>query len=358
MRTLDIAHQRLHNQGLSSQDLKKPGEVVKWLGAVQAQDYYGAKWALGQRTKSLTDGDVEKAFSDGQILRTHVMRPTWHFVTPADIRWLLRLTAPRVNVACSHYYRKLELDESVFRRSNKALARALQGGKHLTRETLRTVIQRAGIASDDLLRSTYLILRAELDGLICSGPRIGKQFTYGLLDERVPQGKALGNDEALAELTRRYFTSHGPATASDFIWWSGLTATDVKKGLEIVKRDLVKEVVDSKTFWLSSSTTTMKRASRDVFLLPGFDEYLIAYADRSAVIDPKYSKRPTRENFVFNSIIVWDGRLVGTWNRKIEKTSVTITLSPLAPFSKTQTLAIAEAARRYGEFLGMPTVVR
>ncbi|HYJ84557.1 MAG TPA: crosslink repair DNA glycosylase YcaQ family protein, partial [Pyrinomonadaceae bacterium] len=152
MTKLDIAHQRLHNQGLSSHGFKKPGEIVKWLGAVQAQDYHGAKWALGQRTKSLTDGEIEKAFTDGQIVRTHVMRPTWHFVTPADIRWLLKLTAPRVNAACSYYYRKLELDDAVFRRSNKALAKALQGGRHLTREALRTVIQRAGIGNDDLLR--------------------------------------------------------------------------------------------------------------------------------------------------------------------------------------------------------------
>lgn len=358
MTRLDIAHQRLHNQRLSSQGFKKPADVVKWLGAVQAQDYYGAKWALGQRTKGLTDDDVEKEFADGQILRTHVMRPTWHFVTPADIRWLLRLTAPRVNVACSYYYRKLELDDAVFRRSNKVLAGALQGGKHLTREALRKAIQRAGIGNDDLLRSSHMLLRAELDGLICSGPRIGKQFTYALLDERAPQGIDLTPDEAIAELTRRYFTSHGPATSSDFTWWSGLAATDVKKGLEIVKRDLIKEVIDGQTYWLPSSTPTIKRVSKAAFLLPGFDEYLIAYKDRSAAIDQDDDNRSGRENFVFNSIIVWDGKIIGSWNRKIEKTSVAITLSPLAPFSKTQTRAIAEAARRYGEFLGMAYVVR
>ena len=353
MTSLDIAHQRLHNQRLSSHGFKKPGDVVKWLGAVQAQDYHGAKWALGQRTKRLTDDDVEKAFTDGQILRTHVMRPTWHFVTPADIRWLLRLTAPRVNVACSYYYRKLELDAAVFRRSNKALARALEGGKHLTREALRTVIQRAGIGSVDLLRFNHILVRAELDGLICSGPRHGKQFTYALLDERVPQGKDLAPDEALAELTRRYFTSHGPATAADFTWWSGLTATDVKRGLEIVKRSLVKEGIDGKTYWLASSTPTLKPASSVAYLLPAFDEYLVAYKDRSAANDPEYTGNP-----IFNSTIVWDGKIVGSWNRKIERDSVTVTLNLFPRLTKTATLAIAEAARRYGEFLGMATILR
>jgi hypothetical protein len=358
MTTLDIAHQRLNNQRLSSSEFKKPAEVVKWLGAVQAQDYYAAKWALGQRMPNATDDAIEEAFANGEILRTHIMRPTWHFVAPADIRWLLRLTAPRVNAANTYYYRKLELGPAVFKLSNKALAKALRDGKHLTRDALRTVVQRANIASNDSLRFNYMLIRAELDGLICSGPRKGKQFTYALLDERAPHGKALTLDEALAELTRRYFTSHGPATASDFMWWSGLAASDVKKGLEMVKRQLAKEVIDGKTYWLSWSTRAAKRPSRVAYLLPAYDEYLVAYKDRSAVIDPKESKRSPRDNVLFDSTIVWDGRIVGRWKRQIEKSSVSITLSPFAPFSKTETQAIADAARRYGEFLKLTPVLR
>jgi hypothetical protein len=154
MTSLDIARQRLHNQRLSSPDFKKPREAVTWLGAVQAQDYYSAKWVLGQRMQDATDNDIEKDFASGEILRTHVMRPTWHFVTPVDIRCLLKLTAPRVNAANSYYYRKLELDDAVFRRCNKALGRALRGGKHLTREALRTVIKRAGIPAMTYCAST------------------------------------------------------------------------------------------------------------------------------------------------------------------------------------------------------------
>jgi hypothetical protein len=217
MTHLEIAHQRLHNQLISRQTFEKAGDVVGWLGAVQAQDYAAAKWAVGQRVQEATDVAIDRAFADGAILRTHVMRPTWHFVTPADIRWMLQLTAPRVNALNASYYRQRALDDDIFKRSNAILAKALQGGKQLTRTELASVLQQAGIATGDLLRLTYLMIRAELDGVLCSGARRGKQFTYALLDEQAPQAKSLERDEALAELTRRYFTSHGPATLQDFV---------------------------------------------------------------------------------------------------------------------------------------------
>jgi len=210
MKAMDIAHERLQNQHLASPQLTKPGEVVQWLGAVQAQDFYGAKWALGLRMKNATDEAIEKAFARGEILRTHVMRPTWHFVAAADIRWLLQLTAPRVNSRNAYYYRKLELDDAVFKRSNKALAKALSGGRQLTREVLRTAVQKAGVPCDDLLRFIHILLRAELDGVICGGARKGKQFTCALLDDRAPETKRRTREDALAELTRRYFTRYSP----------------------------------------------------------------------------------------------------------------------------------------------------
>jgi Winged helix DNA-binding domain len=358
MKSFDIANQRLHNQRLASPGFKKPRDVVKWLGAIQAQDYYGAKWAIGQRTQSATDDDIETAFASGEILRTHVMRPTWHFVTPTDIRWLLKLTAARVNAANSSYYRKLELDDAVFDRSNKAIARALQGGKHLTRDALRTVVNRAGIGGEDLLRFNYMLIRAELDGLICSGPRNRKQFTYALLDERVPQTKTLSRDEALAELTRRYFASRGPATSSDFAWGSGLTASEVRQGLELVKHHFVTEVIEGKTYWLPSSGLSVAPALRGAYLLSAYDEYLIAYKNRSAAIDPSHSNRSIKDNAIFGPTIVWNGRVVGCWNRKIDKSSVTITVNPLARFSKTATRGINDAVHRYGQFLKMPAALR
>jgi hypothetical protein len=344
---------RLHNQRLSSADFTRPDAVVKWLGAIQAQDYAGAKWAIGQRMKAATDAVIETACIEGTILRTHVLRPTWHFVAPTDIRWMLKLTAPRVNARMAPYYRKAELDDAVFRRSHKALARALRGGRHLTRDALRRAVQRAGMATDGL-RFLFMLLRAELDGVICSGGRDGKQVTYALLDERVPAGKDLTRDEALAEITRRYFVSHGPATVQDFVWWSGLTTKDAKTGLDMVRRRLVQDTINGRTYWLSASMHPGRRAPRRAHLLPTFDEYLIAYRDRSAAFDPARDKSRNAE---FNSMIAWDGRIVGTWKRTLERNTVIVTLSPFAALRNPASRAVTEAAQRYGAFLGLKVVV-
>src|SRR6266568_1504898 len=267
MTHVDIAQQRLYNQLITRQTFEKAGDVVRWLCAVQAQDYAAAKWALGLRMQNSTDEIIEQAFAVGAILRTHVMRPTWHFVSPADIRWLLALTAPRVNAGNASWYRRLELDDALFIRSNAVLAKALQGGKQLTRAELVSVLQRAGIATDELQRFSYIIMRAELDGIVCSGARRGRQFTYALLDERAPQARMLDRDEALAELTMRYFTSRGPATLQDFVWWSGLTVADARTGLEMVTSQLMHDVVDGQKYWFSSSTSPTNDLSQTVYLL-------------------------------------------------------------------------------------------
>ncbi len=198
---------------------------------------------------------IEKAVSDGTILRTHVMRPTWHFVTPADIRWMLALTAPRVLAAIAYYDRVLELNGADFIKSNAVITKALQGGKQLTRAELASELQQAGFAIDNSQRIGHIIMHAELDGIICSGARRGKQFTYALLDERAPQSRTLDRDEALAELARRYFGSHGPAALQDFVWWSGLTTADARAALEMVTSQLMCEIVDGQTYWFSSSAT-------------------------------------------------------------------------------------------------------
>ncbi len=354
MPTFNIAHLRLHNQRLSESELKKPADVVKWFGAVQAQDYLGAKWALGLRAQAASDERIERAFADGEILRTHVMRPTWHFVAPDDIRWLLKLTSPRVNAASAYYYRKYQLDNEVFARSNRALESALRGGKQLTRDELRTAVDRSGVASNDSIRFSHILLRAELDGVICSGARKGKQFTYALLDERVPGIKAKSRDEALAELTRRYFTSHGPATLQDFTWWSGLTTADARSAVEMVQHHLAKAKIDGKTYWLPSKMRAIKRVGRVACLLPTYDEYLIAYKDRSAALN---GKQAIPGNVVFSSAIVIGGRVVGSWKRSFQKEAVIITLSPFSPLTKAETLAVTEAAHRYGSFLGLTAVL-
>jgi Winged helix DNA-binding domain len=351
MTNLDIAHQRLHNQLISQRTFEKPGDVVEWLGAVQAQDYAAAKWAVGLRLQGTTDDDIEQAFAGGAILRTHLMRPTWHFVSPADIRWMLALTAPRINAANAYHYRRLELDDAIFTRSNAALANALQGGKQLTRPELVSMLKLAGITTGDLLRFAYIMMRAELDGIVCSGARRGKQFTYTLLDERAPQARTLDRDEALAEFARRYFTSHGPATLQDFVWWSGLTVADARAGLEMVTPQLMHEVINGQAYWFSMSTPPAKDLSQTIYLLPNFDEYTVGYTDRSAVIDVSdATKFDTRGN-VLNPTIVMDGRVVGTWKRTLKKDAVIITPNLFAPLNEAETRAFAAAANRYGAFL-------
>ena len=337
-----IVPERLHNQKLSSPGCKQAVDVVRWLGAVQAQDFPAAKWALALRMRAATDATIEQAYNEGQILRTHLMRPTWHFVAPDDIRWLLELTAPRVNAKAGPYYRKYELDTAVFKRTNKVLTKALQGGKHLTRAELRTVLNKSGVAADDLVRLAHIMLRAELDGVVCSGPRKGKQFTYALIDERVAAAKTLKRDEALAKLTKRYFTSHGPATLQDFVWWSGLTVSDARRGVELIERDLRNELLNDKAYWLPSAKPSTSLYS--AHLLPAYDEYSVAYKHREAVV----GLGPT---------VIVDGKAAGTWKSSTDKQSVTVTVTPSRALKKSETLAIVKAAERYAAFIGLPAHV-
>lgn len=355
---MDIAHHRLHNQRIAGEPFEKPEEAVNWLVAVQAQDYPAAQWALGLRSRDARDSDIEKAFTDGIILRTHVMRPTWHFVMPADIRWLLALTAPRVNALNAHYYRKLELDDALLARSGDLIAKALQGGKQLTRTELGAMLGQAGIDTQDNLRLTYIVMHAELAGIICSGARRGKQFTYALLDERAPGARTLERDEALAELTLRYFTGHAPATLKDYVWWSGLATADAKAGLEMVKSQLIEEVVDGQTYWLAESAPFVRDPSPTAYLLPNFDEYSVGYADRSALYDTSLAETPTlHANIVLGNTILMNGQIVGAWKRTFSKGSVVISAQTFTKLTEAESQAFATAAHRYGAFLGMPVIL-
>jgi len=348
MTNLDIAHQRLYNQHIAMTNFEKPEDVVRWMGAVQAQDYLGALWAVGLRMRNAVAVDIERAMADGVIVRTHPMRGTWHFVTAEDIRWLLTLMAPGRIASNALWYHRLELDDATFAKSNAVFAQTLEGGKQLTRQELAAALGQAGISTEGL-RLTFLLHRAELEGVIGSGARRGKQFTFALLDELVPVSKTLERDEALAELARRYFTSHGPATLQDFVWWSGLIAADARAGLEMVKSEFIQEVIDRRAYWLSPSTITAKVASPTAYLLPPFDEYTVAYKDRSAILDPldtqqaKYALGPT---------IAVNGQIVGTWNRTFKKDAVAITTSPFTSLSEAENQAIAAAIERYSRFVG------
>src|SRR5690348_9775195 len=349
MTPADIGLRRLAQQRLISQRFATPAEVVSWLGAVQSQEYLGAIWSLGMRMGGATDNVIERAFTEGTILRTHVMRPTWHFVAPADIRWLLELTAPRIKATMAYYDRQLGLDDALYARCNEIITRALEGGKHLTRAELGKALAEAGIEVEGQ-RLAHVILHAELDAVVCSGPRRGKQFTYALLAERAPTAKTLGRDEALAELTRRYFTSHGPATARDFAWWSGLTMADVRAGLKMVGADLIHEEIAGQTYWFPASLSPVVESSEVAFLLPTYDELLVGYTGFGAALT---GGRGNGERTTFSATIVIGGQVIGNWRRTIVNGAGVVELAPFAPLTASEHEAVLAAASRFGAFLGM-----
>lgn len=344
-----IAERRLLNQGITGAGRRRPADVVAWSGAVQSQEYEAAKWGLGLRMRNAAlDRQVEKAFERGEILRTHVMRPTWHFVTPHDILWLLDLTAPRVYQRLATYERQMELDGRTFARGTAVIERALAEGAHLTRQELSERLQRSRIRLTGI-RLALVVMHAELDGVICSGPRRGKQFTYALVSERAPNAKRLDRDEALAELSLRYFRSHGPATIRDFVWWSGLTTTDAKRGLDMIKAP--REEVDGRIYWTLDSTARAVRNHR-VHLLPIYDEYIVAHRDRKAVPHgPGVIKKPDKA-VIFQHAVIVDGHVAGTWRTAGNTTARSVDVTPFRRLTALERRGLAEAIGRYQHFRG------
>lgn len=355
-----IADRRLHNQHISQAAFERPADVVAWMGAVQAQDYTGALWAVALRTVGATAAEVEQAIADRAIIRTWPMRNTLHFVAAADIRWMLELLAGRVIANSEVRARWLEVDDRVLARSRGLVVRALEGGKQLRRDVMYRHLEAARIPTAGG-RGLYILSRLSLEGLLCFGARDGKQPSFALLDEWVPQARTVARDEAMAELARRYFTSHGPATLPDFIWWSGLRAADARAALEMAKPHLVQEVIDGQTYWLAPSMaangTVAGLASPTVYLLPSYDEYTVAYKDRTAVLDPVYAKQASTGNGIFYPTLVLDGQVVGTWRRALKKETVTIMLNPFERINRAEKRALAAAADRYAKFLGTPVVL-
>jgi hypothetical protein len=351
----DIANWRLHNLRLEGAPLPAPEAVVGWLGAVQSQDFGPAKWSVAQRTPGAGDAAVDRAVAEGAILRTHVLRPTWHFVAAADIRWLLELTAPRVHALNAYYYRQLGLDDEAFRRSSAVLVGALEGGAQLTRRQLAATLEGAGIGLGGF-RLAYLLMNAELQGIVCSGAPRGKQQTYALVEQRAPQAASLPDEQALAELTVRYFTSHGPATVKDFGWWSSLTAADIRQGLELAGSRLQREVVDGVDYWFAGSPPPTTPASPQVHLLQGYDEYIVGYSQSRSLLNLA-GRTLMQTRPVFNGVAILDGQLAGHWKRTVGRDTVAFAVALYEPFDDAQTKALQAAADRHGEFLGLAATV-
>jgi hypothetical protein len=348
-----LAHQRLRQLRLAGDPLATPREVIGWLGAMQAQEYYGAAWSLAMRVRGATAATIDRAFDAGEILRTHMMRPTWHFATPADLRWLLELTAPRILAGNAYRNRQLELDDATYSRSDALIAEALYGGRYLTRPELGTMLEASGVSVAGQ-RMPYLLMHAELVGLICSGPQRGKQFSYALLAERVPPAPRKTREEALAELVRRYFTSHGPATAHDFAWWSGLTVADARAGLADVGAELAHELIEGKTYHYATALPRAAAPAPAAYLMPTYDEFLVGYGSFGAAREGSRSGTGTRAPLIFQATVVYNGEVIGTWQRTLRKRDVRIEVAPFAPLGGAETAAVSAAAERYAAFHGVP----
>jgi len=365
----DVTRRRLRNLVLTGPGVASPEEAVGRLGAVQAQDYGPAKWSVAQRTASACDADLERAIATGSILRTHVLRPTWHFVLPEDIRWLLAATAPRVLARTAPRYRSLGLDAATLARSRKLLARALRGGNELTRREIGALLAAAGVDVQGQ-RLPHLLSDAELHAVICSGPRHGKQHSYALLDERVPQTRDVDRDEALGMLAGRYFTSHGPASVKDFAAWASLTMADVRVAVDAAQPALVSEDFDGLTLWSDPQEPEPWRASPTgpaqapgaatnagepptVRLLQAYDEYVMGYSETRHLISGGTPLKPTPVRPNMHQTVIRDGRLAGYWTRSFRRESVAIEVALLEPLHEGQLQALLAEADRFAAFHGM-----
>jgi hypothetical protein len=357
MKETPIAALRLVNQHLAGTRLKTAKDLVEWMGAVQAQDYPMAKWALGIRLPDATDETVQLALDRGEILRTHVLRPTWHLVAAADIGWMLTLTAPHVRSLLTSHLRALELTEKTIAHSQRVMESALAGGRHLTRTELVGELRQANLPADPS-RIVCLMMRAELDGVVCSGRTSGKEQTYALLAERVPPTEALPREEGLARLARRYFASHGPATVHDFAWWSGLPAGDARKGVALLGPEFVSRTVEAQTYWLPGAFAGPGAVGETVFLLPAFDEFLISYKDRTASLAAQSRAGVITSNGIFRPVVLVNGQVAGTWKRTVKKGALRVETELFGPAGPPTREQIENAAAGLGRFLDAPVGIK
>ncbi len=350
MTNQDILAIRLNNQNLQDKKIKSVPETVKWLGAVQSQDFPGAKWALSQRLNFISNEDLEKEFNAGNFLRTHVLRPTWHFVHKDDIYWMLELTGQKVKRMMGTYNKALGLDEEIFTKSTKLISQILKDGNYLNRNEIAKFLTENGIKwSGNGL--SHILMWGELDGVICSGPIINKKQTHALLSERA-KIVSLKREEAIKKLTQIYFRSHGPAQIKDFSWWSGLNMSEIKSGIENNKSEIRFEEVDSKTYYFFESK--VKTIGPEIYLLPNYDEYTIAYTDRQILFENvDHAKLDERQNALFNNAVIIDGKVGGLWRRNLKSKQVLIELRMFKKMSPSENSQLRLALEQYAKFLNL-----
>ncbi len=341
-----IALARIQSQKLADGSEMSPKELTSWFGAIQAQDFSMNRFAISVRT-SLNDAAVLAAFDSGEIIRTHVLRPTWHLASKEDIGWMLELSAPYIKKLMASMNKSLNLAESIYQKCNDHLSDLL-AGKHLTREEIYAELNILGIETGNM-RGLHILMNAELDRVICSGKMIGSKPTYALFSERVGKFASRSTDEALADLATRYFRSHGPATVKDFIWWSGLPAALGKKAVSIIESKMQSRNMDLETYHAFSFDDLAP--SGTILLLPAFDEYLIAYKNRSSAIETLFATKAFTRNGIFNPCIIWNGQVIGIWKRSIKKDDVIIEYEYFYPVDASIKKAVRLKAEEYASFV-------
>jgi hypothetical protein len=347
---------RLHRGGLVGAPWPDPGDAVRRLGASQAQDFGPAIWSIGQRLPAATEPELLAWFDAGHVLRTHVLRPTWHFVLPSEIRWLLQLTGPRVHAFNAYHYRQTGLDDADLQPCHELIGTALAGGRSLTRAELASVLAGGGIAATGT-RLSYVLMHAELEQLICSGPRRGKQQTYALLAEQAPRAVELPRDEALAELTRRYF-ARGPASAKDFSWWSSLTMAEIRRGIQILGDELDSRAVDGIMFYWHGALEPPPALPRGaVHLLQAYDECVGSYSETRGLWDPAGYDQRRRQRTTYVGLLLRDARIAGFWKRTIKRSDVIVDVQLCEPFDVAAIRSLRAAVEEHGRFLGREGVL-
>jgi hypothetical protein len=352
----EISNTRLVSQMIAAPELKSVKDIVSWMGVIQAQDYSMAKWAIGVRMSDPSEKRIESSLDKGEILRIHVLRPTWHFISADDIYWMLHLSAQKIKSSLRSRHKELELTESVITKTSGIIEKSLSNGLSLTRDELATEFQNAKIKTD-ANRLSHLLLRAEMDGIVCSGPKKNNKQTYSLLSERIPHKNDLSRDESLAALAKRYFLSRCPATLEDFVWWSNLSITDARKAIDFVRSYFFPETIGSSKYWLPNSFSAAGSGTNSVHLLPAFDEFLISYKDRSISLSLVHHKKTVTDNGIFYPPVVLNGQVAGLWKRTIQKNRVIVNMNSFQSFNKSTRSLIDSKIHVFGEFLNKETEV-
>lgn len=346
----DISILRIQNQQIASSCFNQIADLVSWMGAMQAQDYTMMKWAVGLRAPETINSVLEESVAKGEVLRTHLLRPTWHLVSSSDINWILELTAPHVRTQLKTRLKQLEVDESIISKAKTILEKELAGANHQSRDEIISLFEKEGILALDL-RASHILMACELDGLICSGVPKAKKQTYALLDERSASKEKIAREEALFRLAERYFSSHGPATLHDFIWWSGLPIRDARKAIEMVKNKLDVIRSNGRDYLFLPSFSEPKEEKKTVFLMPAYDEFLISYCDRTDALETLHNKKAISSNGIFRPTVVINGKVAGLWKKVAKKNAITVEYDFFRTIHPSEKKLIAEAEEKYLSFI-------